>query len=312
MPASEVVQVVVVLAAAVLFGLAFLLGLQHMRVASAAGEGPSQDRSNRLGGTAVGAIVAGTLLAGMLLLWRVAEQGVQFVRLDNHFDSFLVLGLLLAAMLIYFRLTGHLRGLGFFLLPPLAVVLLVGGILTAAFPGRAFNYQSAWLWVHVFSILVGSVSFAAGCAGGIVYLVADRQLRNKGLDARHRFLALPSLATLEKFNQWSIVLGFPLLTVAMVTGILYAVRNPGSVGDVWAASPKLVMSVLAWAIYTLLLHIRFAPAFRGRRAAWLNIFGFVLLLGVYVTVNWWPTAKAKGAGADTGSGGGEVVERVNG
>jgi ABC-type uncharacterized transport system permease subunit len=86
-----------------------------------------------------------------------------------------------------------------------------------------------------------------------------------------------------------VYLGFPLLTVAMVTGFLrigqaYAAQTQPT--SIWAISPKLTLSVLAWLTYGVLLHLPLAPSFRGQRAAWLSIVGFVLFLGGFIAVIW--------------------------
>jgi len=285
--AHQIVQYAIMLGASACFIGTFLLGLWNSRRAAS-----SSGDASKLGSPAVACATAGGLLAAGLLAWRLFLPPEPSPPLGNHMDSFLLLGLLLTAMVAYFRLTRHLRGLGFFLLPIVALVLLMGPLLMLLQP-QPFNYTSAWGNVHVLSILLGSVSLAAGCAGGIVYLLADRQLRRKVFEGNRRRLVLPSLAAMEKFNQTAILVGFPLLTVAMITGFLWASRiRSEEPGGIWPLAPKIVLAVIAWFVYALVVHVRFAPSFRGKRAAWLSIIGFVLLLGVYVTVSQWPKSTA--------------------
>ncbi len=286
--AHLMVQYVVMIVAGACFVAAFLLGWWNIRrtpAAPAAGD-------SRLGSPAVASATAGGLLAAGLLAWRLLLPPEPSSPLGNHMDSFLLLGLLLTALAAYFRLTRHLRGLGLFLLPIVAIVLFLG-LLLMLFRPEPFNYTSAWGSVHVLSILIGSAALAAGCAGGVVYLLADRQLHRRGLETGGRWMPLPSLATMEKFNQTAILIGFPLLTVGMVAGFVWISRQPeGASGDAWAMAPKIVLAVCVWLIYALVVHVRFAPSFRGKRVAWLSIIGFVLLLGVYVTMVRWPKSAA--------------------
>lgn len=228
-------------------------------------------------------ILGGILLAGGVWSERLLhDEGLIF---DNHLDVFLLLGLLLSAMMGYFRLTRHLRGLSSFLLPMIALVLLVGGALALWDPRHKYDYQSMLVVVHVLTIVAGSVCFAGGCVSGVVYLVADKQLRRKEPGLGTRWLFLPPLGALEKFIAHMVYLGFPLLTLAMVTGFVRAWQMRGKVGnELEALGPKVVLSVLVWLVYAFLIHVHFAPSFRGRKAAWLSIIGFVLLLGVYFTV----------------------------
>jgi ABC-type uncharacterized transport system permease subunit len=203
----------------------------------------------------------------------------------GFFDYFLVLGLLLAGLAAYFRLTLHLRWLGFFLLPLLALILFVGTVLSAIDP-ELFTTDSALNRAHLSSVLAGSLCFAAACAGGIMYLLADAQLRRRGPAALRRW-RLPALAQIERFLQRAVYLGFPLLTVAMISGVMRA-HQGHALKTAWYASPKILLALASWLLYACLLHVRLAPAFRGRRAAWLSIYGFILLLSVFFVVRWLP------------------------
>jgi len=134
------------------------------------------------------------------------------------------------------------------------------------------------------TIIAGTVCFALGCVGGAVYLLAHRQLKHKGLDASHRWIGLPPLASIEKFNQWMVYLGFPLLTFAMITGVLLVIQEP----DFFHRVPllwKIATTALAWLVYAVLANLPFTPRLRGPSAAWLWIIGFALFLGGFVVAS---------------------------
>ena len=58
-------------------------------------------------------------------------------------------------------------------------------------------------------------------------------------------------------------------------------------GEVEGGSAKIILAVAGRRlVYAVLLHLPLAPLFRGRRAAWLSIVGFVLLLSVFFAVRW--------------------------
>ena len=186
-------------------------------------------------------------------------------------------------MLIYLRWTRHLRNLSFFLLPMIVVLLLLGAFLSILFP-RPYGYGGIWMRLHIATIIAGTFCFALGCVGGIVYLIAHRQLKHRGLDSSHRWIGLPPLASIEKFNQWMIYLGFPLLTIAIITGTLRVIQEP----DLLQRTPllwKISLAILSWLVYAVIAHLPLAPRFRGPRAAWLWIIGFALFLGGFVAAN---------------------------
>ncbi len=228
-------------------------------------------------------IAVGVLLTVALLVFRSRNEEASALPLYNYLDLFLILTLLLAGLLVYFRWTHYLKGFSLFLLPMMAALLLLGELLDALNHGE-FHDATPWTRVHVVAIVLGSACFAAGCVCGAVYLLVDRQLRRKGMDPSQRWSGLPPLASMERFMQRTIFLGFPLLTIAIIAGILSALQQPAHLSNQWT-SPKLILSAAAWLIYGLLLHVKWTPSFRGARAAWLSIIGFVLLMAVYFIVN---------------------------
>lgn len=287
---SHNTQILLLLLASAAYALAFLLSYRDLRTPT----DPSAPRpafrpaTSRL-------ILLGLLLTLILLLWRTTDLGQSSQTLYNHFDTFLVLSLLLAALMFYFRFTRHLRTLAYFLLPMISLLLLLGATLTITQP--SLDYRSTWTILHVLTILAGSASFAAAAVAGFVYLLADSQLRTKRPTSsggtqhsilRTRHLVLPPLASLEKANQLLILFGFPLLTVGMLIGLLQILLQPHALAELHSLWPKILLTLLAWLVYAPLLHLRLAPSFRGRRAAYLSILGFLLLLAVWATINFMP------------------------
>lgn len=265
-------QMASALVVAALYGLAYFLGHRHIH-AALAGVDPSQPRvAPSMGFQARLLVAIATLLAAALLVWRTLSRA-EPTPLAHYLDAFLVLALLLAVALIHLRWTRNLVALSFYILPMIVIVLVLGIILEIANPGPFRYLEKAWAGIHLVAIIVGSLCFALASVGGIVYLAAARNLKTKKMGAA-RSPRLPSLGSLEKFNRWMVYLGFPLLTIAIVAGAL-SILNGG------ADQPKakLVSAAIAWSIYALLLPL--APAFRGRRAAWLSIVGFFVILSGY-------------------------------
>ncbi|MCI5129056.1 MAG: hypothetical protein D3907_11280 [Candidatus Electrothrix sp. AUS3] len=86
----------------------------------------------------------------------------------------------------------------------------------------------------------------------------------------------PSLDTLDKLNQHCISIGFPLMTVGMLFGYLWAHQIWG--GRPWQWNPKIVSAIITWLLYAGLMHQRFTLGWRGRRAAWITVVAFCAVL----------------------------------
>jgi ABC-type uncharacterized transport system permease subunit len=70
----------------------------------------------------------------------------------------------------------------------------------------------------------------------------------------------------------SLVLGFPFMTLGLIAGsvIAQSLFGPGYFKD-----PKVVLSLLMWAVYMLLLFTRWTAGWRGRKAATLSAAAFI-------------------------------------
>jgi cytochrome c-type biogenesis protein CcsB len=169
------------------------------------------------------------------------------------------------------------------LVAPLAALLISGSLVLPPGPGVVSPLvQSCWLAFHIGLTLLGNAALSLAGLGGILYLIQDRQLKGKKFGFFYR--RLPSLEQLDALNYWCLTIGFPLLTLGIITGSLYAQYTLGSF---WRFDPKAVLTVIAWLIYAVLLHERLAVGWRGRRAALMAIGGFLVLIFTFVGANLW-------------------------
>jgi cytochrome c-type biogenesis protein CcsB len=87
---------------------------------------------------------------------------------------------------------------------------------------------------------------------------------------------------LDEINYKSIVIGFPMLTLGIVTGAAWANY---AWGTYWSWDPKETWSLITWFLYAALLHGRLTVGWRGRKAAILAIVGFAALVFTFLGVN---------------------------
>jgi ABC-type transport system involved in cytochrome c biogenesis permease subunit len=224
----------------------------------------------------------GILLGIALLVWHaIARQS--WVPLDDNFDAMVWLALLLALFLAYIQATRPLRGIDWFVTP-----IVIGLLIAAAVFGRTKPHdylKTAWSWVHLTTAFGGAAAFAVAGASGAMYLVVNRRLRSKRLAPGLNF---GSLERLEHLTLLAVSLGFALLTIGLVTGLVRAMQSGNPLGRGWYAQPKVLLTFVAWIVYALVLHSPINPSFRGRRTAMLSVFGFVLMIGILIAVQWMP------------------------
>ncbi|MDP8222512.1 MAG: cytochrome c biogenesis protein CcsA [Candidatus Lernaella stagnicola] len=94
--------------------------------------------------------------------------------------------------------------------------------------------------------------------------------------------ALPDAKTLDRLGYNSIMVGFPLMTLVIVTGAIWANK---AWGRPWGWDPKETASLVTWIIYLLYLHTRLTAGWSGRRSNLVAIVGFLSVVFTYLGVN---------------------------
>ncbi|MFQ5963254.1 MAG: inner membrane protein YpjD [Candidatus Scalinduaceae bacterium] len=136
-----------------------------------------------------------------------------------------------------------------------------------------------WQFAHIIPIFLGYAAFTVSFILSVMYLAQERQLKTK--DFGRLFNSLPSLETLDTLMWKTITFGFPLLTIGLVTGTIWA-KTSNILGDLWYLDSKVLLGALTWLIYAALLHIRLGASFHGTRIACVTITGFIIVLLTFV------------------------------
>ncbi len=87
---------------------------------------------------------------------------------------------------------------------------------------------------------------------------------------------------LDEVGYKTIAMGFPLLTVGIITGAVWANK---AWGTYWGWDPKETWSLITWLVYAAYLHARLTRGWSGGRAAVLSVFGFFSVIFTYLGVN---------------------------
>ena len=140
--------------------------------------------------------------------------------------------------------------------------------------------DSVWLPVHVVLSFLGDAVFALAFSASLLYLIQERRLKvHRGRNAlRH----VPSLETLDRVSHTCLKWGLVLLTLGIVSGIVWAHE---AWGGTWTRDPKLLFTLFVWVLYVILLQGRMTAGWRGRWAAQLTIAGFAVIVISLVGVN---------------------------
>jgi ABC-type transport system involved in cytochrome c biogenesis permease subunit len=234
----------------------------------------------------------GVLVTAGVLVWHAIMRGGNWLPLEDNFEAFIWLAILLSAFVLYVQRARALGGLDWFVMP-IVIVLLVAAVYFGK--AKPLSYvDTTWSWVHRVTSYGGAVAFTIAGAAGAMYLLARRRLRHK---TPAHGMRLGSLERLEHLTLTAVTLGFALLTCGLIAGLIWQMRmeranGHSRLGARWWASPKVVLAFAVWVIYAVVLHARINPAFRGRRVAVLSIIGCLLMVGTLIVLNLMPAGGA--------------------
>ena len=183
---------------------------------------------------------------------------------------------------LIFQIKFRLMVLGSFVAPLAAFLMIISSAMPWVEGPVKPVFKSLWLTVHVGTVFIGNGLFAIAFLAAIMYLIQEHQIKNKRLGSV--YTRLPSLATLDSINYYSLIYGFPFLTLGMITGSIYAQYT---LGKYWQWDPKEVWSLITWLFYAALLHERLVVGWRGRRAALMSIICFCILIFTFVGASFW-------------------------
>jgi len=165
------------------------------------------------------------------------------------------------------------------LLAPLGLVFLMGTFFLGQ-PAAGPSLGTVFLTLHVVANLAGMALFFLAGGAAALYLVQEKRLKQKRPLVRAG--GLPPLEVLDKAVHFFLVAGFPLLTLGIVTGTIWAHRlEGGSVDEIL----RVVLGYATWALIAAVLLLRAAGGWRGRRAAYgtiAGLFGVAAVLVVYL------------------------------
>jgi cytochrome c-type biogenesis protein CcsB len=124
------------------------------------------------------------------------------------------------------------------------------------------------MWFHVGSAIAAYAAFSVAFGAAVLYLVGERR----------RFSWLPSADLLDDLGFRSVTIGFPLLTLTLILGAVWANEAWGAY---WQWDPKETAALFLWLVYGVYLHTRNLRGVRGRGSAWILVGGFFAMLFVY-------------------------------
>ena len=255
----------------------------------------------------------GTITANLLLFFILCSRWIVagYFPLSNLYESLLFLTWTLLTIYLYIEEKTKSKLIGAILIP---VALLINGFANLTLTPEMQKssplvpaLQSNWLMMHVSMMLLSYATLIMGSLLCILFLVISRSkdidfktldnsslpLYNIMLDYYEANLLSPSseiselgkLKLLQSIDNWSyriIGLGFPFLTIGIISGGVWANEAWGSY---WSWDPKETWALITWLVFATYLHARITKGWEGKKTAILGGLGFFVIWICYLGVN---------------------------
>jgi cytochrome c-type biogenesis protein CcsB len=254
-----------------------------------------------------------TIVASVILFFIICSRWIVagYFPLSNLYESLLFLTWLLLTIYLYIETKTKSKLIGSVLIP---VTLLINGFANLTLSPEMQKssplvpaLQSNWLMMHVSMMLLSYGTLIIGSLLCILFLVISRSkevdlkiindsslpLYNIMLDYYEAKLLAPSteiselgkLKLLQSLDNWSyriIGLGFPFLTIGIISGGVWANEAWGSY---WSWDPKETWALITWLVFAVYLHARITKGWEGKKTAILGSLGFFVIWICYLGVN---------------------------
>jgi ABC-type uncharacterized transport system permease subunit len=167
------------------------------------------------------------------------------------------------------------RLLGLVVMPLAALLLAVSYAAGGVDASGESGYSTLFLVLHAGLVLAGFAGFTLAAALAALYLWQERELKHRSSTLLR--LRAPSLVTLDSLAARTVAVALPVLTLGMAAG--FARVRDGSDLD-----PLIILTLLTWAVYGAFLLLRYVVGWRGRRAAYVTLAGFALLVALQLSL----------------------------
>jgi len=205
---------------------------------------------------------------------------VHYLPLTQQYEAFSFFGALATLGFLIAYAKYRIASLSVFAFPLIFVMTFVANLFYDPSASIPPVLRSNWIYIHTPLVFLGYAALFIAFTAAIMYLIQERALKSKHPVRFYNWL--PSLDICDDLAYKSLAIGFPLITLGIITGALWA----QAVWGLWARDAKVLFSFVTWFVYMLLIFYRLIAGWRGRKAAYLSIVGFIGVLVTFLGANY--------------------------
>lgn len=242
--------------------------------------GPWNQRLKKIG--FLGILMVNLLVAALLLFrWKVSNH----FPLSNLYESLIFLTWGISLVHLSLEKWNQETYLGVIFAP---ILLFINAFATLTLPASMQEMtplipalKSNWLMMHVSIMMLSYSTLIAGSLMAIAFLMISSNPKMK-VEEKSETNAMGFHETLDNLSYRTLSIGFPLLTLGILSGAIWANEAWGSY---WSWDPKETWALITWFIFAIYFHFRLTWGWKGKKPAIVASLGFVLVWVCYLGVN---------------------------
>jgi ABC-type uncharacterized transport system permease subunit len=177
---------------------------------------------------------------------------------------------------VYLGVRKPYRLLGLAVMPLAAALLVVSRAGGGTGAGSRSHYSNVFLVLHVGLVLAAFAGFTLAAAVSAFYLWQERRLKRREVTILRR--RAPSLATLDRLASRTVLFSLPALTLGLAVGLVRLLVDHDRIDAV------VVATLATWVVWSAYLVLRATRGWTGRRAAYVALIGFALVIVVRLAI----------------------------
>jgi cytochrome c-type biogenesis protein CcsB len=242
-----------------------------------------------------------TLLISLISLTvALVYRGIalQFFPISNLYESLVIFAWAIIAAYLFLEWKYKIDSMGWVVTAFVLAVFLYATWLPANQKDIAPlvpALQSYWRTIHVPPLLVSYALFLIGAISSAGYLIETtfitktkeekktitKEVGGVKISSTVREVS-PRATFFDEVTYRCITFGFPLLTIGVINGALWANHAWGAL---WQWDPKETMALVTWFIYAIYLHLRLNAKVQGKTLALVGLLGIAMVYLTYLGVN---------------------------
>lgn len=230
-------------------------------------------RKNILGNIATILLGVGLTVQTVALILRTKQAG--YFPFVNIYETLVFWSWLIGIIFLILQFKFNIKPFGALIAPLVFITIAIASVLPAGYQRSSLlvpALQSYWLEIHISTCFISYACFAISFIVSIAYLF-KRSNSPEDMLKRDR---------LDLIGYKTISIGFPFLTLGIITGSIWA---NSAWGSYWSWDPKETWALITWFIYAIYLHLRIFAKWKGRSSAIASIIGFASVLFTFIGVS---------------------------